>query len=417
MASSSPLSPSHIAELLSQDACSIFLNSSGVTRVDSAQLPSNTPCEDRFNRAQPLPLWDGDTWTAATVFDGHGGWQTADHLEKNLLAAVQGSLNKLSPESRGDDSIRQAIAEAFAELDDSIINNYARFCGKDNREIRLAEKVRCMEVAMSGSCALLLLYNTTTRTLYTACTGDSRAVVSQQMPDGSWPADALSEDQKGTNESEIARIRREHPNENEITKDGKVLGMAVTRAFGDFAYKERYETQLELGQRFATSRPYENHVIPTPPYLTAKPVVTVRKLRDESPAIIIMASDGLWDMCENYEAVDLVVRWLEAQPQQVLQELRTEWTMTPETVWWKKNPQPEAENTRGWDFLTRWHQFDVRFLPHRTVVKDLDNAAVHLMRNALGGNHEELLTGRLAYGSPYARYVRDDITVQVLFLF
>ena len=37
---------------------------------------------------------------------------------------------------------------------------------------------------MSGSCALLTMYNTSTGTLYTACTGDSRAVLGRQDLDG-----------------------------------------------------------------------------------------------------------------------------------------------------------------------------------------------------------------------------------------
>ena len=44
-----------------------------------------------------------------------------------------------------------------------------------------------------------------------------------------------------------------------------------------------------------------------------------------------------------------------------------------------------------------------------------DKVAVHLVRNALSGNHHELIAGRLAFSSPFARRVRDDITVQMAF--
>lgn len=44
-----------------------------------------------------------------------------------------------------------------------------------------------------------------------------------------------------------------------------------------------------------------------------------------------------------------------------------------------------------------------------------ENVAVHLVRNSLGGNHHELLAGRLAFSSPFSRNLRDDITVQVIF--
>ncbi len=44
-----------------------------------------------------------------------------------------------------------------------------------------------------------------------------------------------------------------------------------------------------------------------------------------------------------------------------------------------------------------------------------DNAAVHLIRNALGGAHHDLVSGLLTFKQPFAREVRDDITVQVVF--
>jgi len=40
---------------------------------------------------------------------------------------------------------------------------------------------------------------------------------------------------------------------------------------------------------------------------------------------------------------------------------------------------------------------------------------VHLVRNSLGGNHHELIAGRLAFDAPFSRRLRDDITVQVVF--
>ncbi|KAI0903020.1 phosphatase 2C-like domain-containing protein [Ustulina deusta] len=55
-----------------------------------------------------------------------------------------------------------------------------------------------------------------------------------------------------------------------------------------------------------------------------------------------------------------------------------------------------------------------KFVKARTTIQD-DNAAVHLVRNALGGNHHELIASRLAFNNGSARHVRDNITVQVIF--
>ncbi|ATY64281.1 phosphatase 2C [Cordyceps militaris] len=277
----------------------------------------------------------------------------------------------------------------------------------------LAEKVPYMEAAMAGSCALLVLYNPKTKTIYTACTGDSRAVLGRQNADGTWQVVPLSEDQTGVNESEAARVQAEHPNE-EVVKKGRVLGLGISRSFGNFRLKSTHEDQDEFGMRFLEGGALPKDDIPTPPYIIATPVVTVTKL-DDRPAFVVLASDGIWDNCENYEVVDLVVRWLEALPERTLADMGWTLRLTPEMVWWKKEPPPPADYPPGFDFLERWNNVDVRFRQERAVIEDLDNVAVHILRNACGGNHWELLRARLTYRPPFSRYVRDDLTVQVLF--
>ncbi|OAA73693.1 Protein phosphatase 2C [Cordyceps fumosorosea ARSEF 2679] len=413
MSSGLPESKDDVARRLSQHAYSTSLRSIGIKRADGAQLHSNSPCEDHFNCAQPFTPWQGGTWAAVTVFDGHNGPQTAEFLQKELLAWVQTRLSKLEPESRTDKGICRAIETCFTDLDEAIIGPYVG--NMRNNDVTLVEKIRAMQLAMSGSCALLVLFNPDARTLYTACTGDSRAVLGRQTSDGTWRPEALSQDQNGSNESEMARIRDEHPNEEAATRDGKVLGLAVTRAFGDVPWKASHDVLAELSQRCFTHYPMAKEKAPTPPYLTAKPVITVTKLQDGAPAILTLASDGLWDMCEDWEVVDLAVRWLEAQPKSALEEMDVKIKMAPETVWWKRRTRQEAKPDPGFDFLARWDGFDVRFTEKKTTVEDLDNVAVHLLRNACGGNHQELLTAKLAFEPPYSRNVRDDMTVQVLF--
>ena len=80
-----------------------------------------------------------------------------------------------------------------------------------------------------------------------ACTGDSRAVLGRRGPSGKWTATALSIDQTGDTEEEVARMRREHPNEPRVIANGRVLGgLQPTRAFGDAVYKWGLETQQKL---------------------------------------------------------------------------------------------------------------------------------------------------------------------------
>jgi pyruvate dehydrogenase phosphatase len=116
-------------------------------------------------------------------------------LKKELLTLVQRNLRELQPQLRNEDTIQLAIEKAFIDLDDSIINNYVN--SAQNNGIALEEKIRYMQLAMSGSCALLSLYDPMTNTLYTACTGDSRATLGAQNSDGTWVPVELSKDQKG----------------------------------------------------------------------------------------------------------------------------------------------------------------------------------------------------------------------------
>lgn len=55
----------------------------------------------------------------------------------------------------------------------------------------------------------------------------------QKASDGKWEAIPLSMDQTGHNKEEIARLHNEHPGEEDVVKDGRELGMMVSRAFGD----------------------------------------------------------------------------------------------------------------------------------------------------------------------------------------
>lgn len=388
-------SKDQVTRIISQEAYSFPVrNVAGVKRYDGTQLASNSPCEDRFVHGKlPSPWNDGSQWMAWALFDGHAGSQTADLLEKQLLPFVRDSLTQVKPpsneESVSEELVQNAITKGFMDLDDSIMNT-AVDASQSKEPLR--EKVKKLAPAYAGSCALLSLYDSVTSTLHVACTGDSRAVLGQKGPDGKWEAVPLSVDQTGYNEEEVARISKEHPGEENVVKDGRVLGMAVSRAFGDSRWKWALDFQRDMKRRFNGPGPLTpRYDVQTPPYLTAEPVVTSTKIgAAQKPSFLIMATDGLWDMLSSQQAVDLVGKWVESEA---------------------SKPAPTYKPL---DFGQLEGGVDDRFVEERTIVQD-DNAAVHLVRNSLGGNHNELITGRLAFSAPFSRNVRDDITVQVVF--
>lgn len=67
---------------------------------------------------------------------------------------------------------------------------------------------------VSGSCALMAVFDTAQRDLYVACSGDSRAVAGiwEESADGtgSWRVEVLSEDQTGRNPNELKRYNMLH---------------------------------------------------------------------------------------------------------------------------------------------------------------------------------------------------------------
>ncbi|KAJ9289337.1 hypothetical protein DTO021C3_3163 [Paecilomyces variotii] len=335
---------------------------------------------------------------AWAVLDGHAGRQTADVLQEKLLPFVRRSLEHVesSPlQKPPEEIVQRAISQGFLDLDETIFNT-ALDAAKSNEP--LYEKVDKLLPAFSGSCALLSLYDPITSTLHVACTGDSRAVLGQQRPDGTWEVIPLSIDQTGRNEEEIARLYREHPGEEDIVKDGRVLGLMVSRAFGDSRWKWPLEIQEEMKRNFYGPAPLTpKYDVRTPPYLTAEPVVTTLKIDASRASFLIMATDGMWDMMSNHQAVNLIGDWLDTQQAAEEQENK------------HNQPEPAHEPIIG-DF----GRLNEVFVDARKTIQD-DNAAVHLVRNSLGGNCHELIAGRLAYSAPHSRYLRDDITVQVVF--
>lgn len=392
-------SRNQVTRIISKGAYSFPVrNVVGVSRYDGAQLASNSPCEDQFTHGKlPSPWNKGNQWIAWAVFDGHSGSQTAELLKKQLLPFVRHSLSQVKPpsneESLPDELVQRAIIKGFMNLDDSIVKTAP---GTSQSEEPLQEKVKKLAPAYSGSCALLSMYDSITSTLHVACTGDSRAVLGQKRPDGRWEVIPLSVDQTGKNQDEIARLHKEHPGEEELVKNGRVLGIMVSRAFGDGQWKWPLEFQRDVQRRFYGPPPLTpKYDIRTPPYLTAEPVVTSTRIDLGNPSFLIMATDGLWDMLSSQQAVDLVGKWLESGAAE------------------KKNSNV-VPTYEPFDFGRFWKGVSWKFVEGRTTVQD-DNVAVHLVRNSLGGNHHELIAGRLAFSSPSSRRLRDDTTVQVVF--
>lgn len=161
----------------------------------------------------------------------------------------------------------------------------------------------------------------------------------------------------------------------------------------------------------------------TPPYVTARPAVTHRKMSlpasDGSPPsekairFLVIATDGLWDelrydscivhhfempniMCSNDEVVSLVGGHLTGLKGKIPKSQLPSLVPT-----FSGSEGIEGKNKTGKRKEGSWAFVD-------------DNLSAHLIRNAFGGGDDKKLRTLLSIPSPYSRRHRDDVTVTVV---
>ncbi|KAI0508313.1 protein phosphatase 2C [Xylaria bambusicola] len=417
------LTPDQATEKLRQNEASFLVNrGQGVLRYDIVQLASNNPIEDdhaeRIVEVGSEKEKSSNDWMFWGVFDGHAGWTTSAKLRQTLINYVGRELNTTykAAETLGTapspEAIDAAMKAGFTRLDNDIVHDSVEKVLKSNSKRVAAE---LLGPALSGSCALLSFYDSSSKTLRVACTGDSRAVLGRRSSSGKWTATALSEDQTGSNPNEAARLRKAHPGETRVVHNGRVLGgLEPTRAFGDASYKWSRDISERLRASF-----FARHTSPhlkTPPYVTAEPVVTTTKIQPDKGDFLVMATDGLWEMLTNEEVVGLVGKWIESQAaEQSPSQLGSVWSKIFGSSQALPVEAKQQEGPDGQKTPVRLGQWGIS--PDdkgRFVVKD-KNVATHLIRNALGGKNEEQVCALLTLVSPFSRRYRDDLTVQVIF--
>ncbi|XP_047328385.1 probable protein phosphatase 2C 59 [Impatiens glandulifera] len=188
---------------------------------------------------------DGEIVGLFGVFDGHGGARAADYVKQNLFSNLISHPKFIS-------DTKSAIADAYNHTD-------AEFLKSENNSTR--------DAGSTASTAILVGDR-----LLVANVGDSRAVICR-----GGNAIAVSRDHKPDQTDERRRIE---------DAGGFVMWagtwrvggvLAVSRAFGDRHLKQ---------------------------YVVADPEIREEKV-DSSLEFLILASDGLWDVVSNEEAVEM----------------------------------------------------------------------------------------------------------------
>ncbi|KAJ3722606.1 protein serine/threonine phosphatase 2C [Lentinula raphanica] len=427
----------------------------GITwHYTTSSLPSNDPIEDAHSH-QIIQSDDGKSdLLFFSVFDGHGGRNTSQLLSRTLINAVALQLSQLAANTTASltstksftdglwalwskssssshlaawdvQSISSAIENAFVEFDRVLLDAPISILKQAVQEGNLTAKdpvpdlssnatgMQTMQAAISGSCALMALFDTAQKDLYIACTGDSRAVAGVWRPTGdgrgTWEVDVLSEDQTARNPREVERIRSEHPVDeaNNVVMNGRILGgLEPSRAFGDARYKWPLAMQELLNQVFmvgsGTAMRKPPQTFKTPPYVTARPVVTHRKLSSEDASslrFVVLATDGLWDVLTPEEVVSLVGGHLAGLKGTIPKT--TVSSLVPTSI-----ANAGVDGKAGKQLTRPTKQGSWTFVD--------DNLSTHLIRNAVGGGDEMELRKLMSIPAGMSRSYRDDITVTVV---
>ncbi|KAI0630188.1 protein serine/threonine phosphatase 2C [Trametes polyzona] len=261
--------------------------------VASAQGPRDS-MEDTHSVVVPFAGIHGQGLFA--IFDGHGGKEAAKWCNKNYPK----SLSKALQDNRST-QISRALKQSFNDVDQNLTDIWAESDGQmksgctavvaflrleddhgkqsfvpsehDPLAVAIPGAMRSSrannQVGMKTGGALEPPANVK-RVLYCANVGDSRAVLCR-----GGKATRMTYDHKASDKREAQRIERE----GGMITGGRVDGVLIpTRVLGD---------------------PEMNH------YVTSNPYTSEVQL-DDKAEFLILACDGLWDVIEDQEAVDLV---------------------------------------------------------------------------------------------------------------
>ncbi|KAH1099757.1 hypothetical protein GLYMA_13G042100v4 [Glycine max] len=179
------------------------------------------------------------------IFDGHGGSRAAEYLKEHLFDNLLKHPNFLT-------DAKLAISETYQQTDANFLDS---------------EKDTFRDDGSTASTAILVDSH-----LYVANVGDSRTIISK-----AGKAIALSEDHKPNRSDERKRIEN---------AGGVVMWAGTWR----------------VGGVLAMSRAFGNRMLKQ--FVVAEPEIQDQEI-DEQIELLILASDGLWDVVQNDDAVSL----------------------------------------------------------------------------------------------------------------
>lgn len=198
------------------------------------------------------------------VFDGHGGSLVSTRACVDLLPAIE-EIEEFKASELSAEALSKSLYEGLLSLDAKLRQIPELAKGED----------------LSGSTAITSFISPTH--IVIGNTGDSRAVLARNGT-----VEFGSEDHKPNNDEEKNRIK----NAGGFIEMGRVCGnLAVSRALGDFQYKDKPE--LTAQEQKVTA---------------AADMTTIE--RTETDEFLLLCCDGIWDVMSNEQAVEFVTEQL-----------------------------------------------------------------------------------------------------------
>ncbi|KAK6946013.1 PPM-type phosphatase-like domain [Dillenia turbinata] len=228
--------------------------------------------------------------TYVGVYDGHGGPEASQFVNKNLFSYLQ----RFSNEQGGLST--EVIKRAFHATEEDFVHL-----------VKTALPLK-PQIASVGSCCLVgAIAN---EQLYVANLGDSRVVLgrkdSKEGKKNSVVAERLSTDHNVGVEEVRKEVEALHPDDSHIVMYTRgvwrIKGIIqVSRSIGDVYLKRPEVNRDPIFQQFGNPIPLKR------PVMTSEPSVLCRKLSSQD-LFLIFASDGLWEQLSDQAAVEIVFK-------------------------------------------------------------------------------------------------------------
>ncbi|CRH02340.1 protein phosphatase PPM6, putative [Plasmodium relictum] len=233
-----------------------------------------------FPNQDDFTIIQTNEWILIMVFDGHG---PSGHDISNFVHVVLPLLFSYNIEQIFENPVR-TMKTLFYMINCYLVN-YS-YCINNNIN---PININFIDYNLSGTTCTIILYNFLTKKIYSAHTGDSRAVMGKQSLQ--------------TNKFRAYNITEDHKPSLKLEKDRIVaFGGEVKKLQGDVSYRVFVKDEMYPG--LAMSRAIGD-ITSSFIGVTCEPTIKILDKSDEDKFIIV-ATDGIWEFISSEECVQMV---------------------------------------------------------------------------------------------------------------